>query len=120
MDTRPLGEIGKADRTISAGDAHRAVADLEIAGAGFQRFGSDLPQILAELACGTLDADAACRNRRRAAGAKTGRDQIGIALHDVDALGRQPELLGDELRVSPLMTLPPRLAPVQHPDVPLL
>ena len=73
-----------------------AVADLEIARAGFQRFGRDLLQLVAEIAGGALDADAAGRDRRRAAGAETGGDLVGVALQDMDALGRQAELLGDE------------------------
>ena len=48
IDAGRFGQIGKADRAIGAGDPHDAVADLEIAGAGFQRFGGDLPQVRAE------------------------------------------------------------------------
>jgi hypothetical protein len=90
IDARPLGEIGKGDRAVGAGDPHDTVADLEIAGAGFQRFGGDLPQVLAEFAGRALDADAAGRNRGRAAGAEPGGDLVGVALEDVDALGRSP------------------------------
>src|ERR1700678_4547038 len=102
IDARAPGEVGKADRAIGTGDPDHAVADLEIAGAGLQRFGGDLAQIRAELAGRTLDADTAGRYRRRAAGAEAGRDLIGAALEDVNTLGRKSELLGDELRVSGL------------------
>jgi hypothetical protein len=64
-----------------------------------------------------LDADAAGRDRRRAAGAETGGDLVGIALQDVDALRRYAELLGDQLRVSRLMALPARLGADQDGDV---
>ena len=112
-----LARSAKADGAIGAGDPHGAVADLEIAGAGFQRFGGDLPQIAAERPGGPLDADAAGRNRRRTAGAETGGDAVGVALQDVDALGRKPELLGDQLRVGGLVALPARLGADQDGDV---
>src|SRR3981081_994362 len=117
MDPRTLDKLGKGDRAIGAGDPHGTLVDLKIAWAGFQRFGGDLSQVLAEFAGRALDADAACWNRSRATGAETGGDQIGVALEDVDALGCKPELLGDELRVSRLMALPGRLGPDQDGDI---
>src|SRR5690606_27370 len=45
----------------------------------------------------------------RAAGAEAGRDLLGVALMDVNALRRQAELLGDDLGVGGLMALPARL-----------
>ena len=71
----------------------------------------------AELARRALDADASGWNRGGAAGAKPGRDLVGIALVDVDALGRQAELLGDKLRVGGLVALPARLRADQDGDV---
>ena len=114
---RATRDLGKADRAVGAGDPDRAVADLEIARAGFQRLGGDLLQLAAELAGGALDADAAGRDRSRAAGAETGGDLVGVALQDMDALGRQPELLGDQLRIGGLMALPARLGADQDGDV---
>ena len=58
-----LGEIGKADRAVCAGDPDPAVADLEIARARLQRFGRQFLQLVAEIEGGALDADAAGRNR---------------------------------------------------------
>ena len=66
---------------------------------------------------GALHADAAGRDRRRAAGAEPGRDLVGIALMDVHALGRQSELLGDDLRIGGLVALPARLRADQDGDV---
>ena len=73
--------------------------------------------LLAELARRALDADAAGRNRGRAAGAEPGRDLVGVALVDVDALRRQAELLGDDLRIGGLVALPARLRADQDRDV---
>ena len=117
IDARTFGQIGEADRAVGAGDPDPAVADLEVAGAGFQRFGRDLLQLVAELAGGALHADAAGRDRGRAAGAEAGRDLVGVALQDMHALGRQAELLGDELRVGGLVALPARLRADQDGDV---
>src|SRR5580704_17721887 len=83
IDARPLGKIGEADGTIGAGDPHHAIADLEIAYAGLERFGGDLLQLAAELAGGALNADAARGDRGGAAGAEPGCDLVGIALVDV-------------------------------------
>src|SRR5439155_18734449 len=107
----------KADRAVGAGDPYVGVANLEIAGAGFQRLRRDLLQLAAELAGGALDADSASRDRGRAAGAEPGRDLVGIALLDVHALRCKSELLGDELRIGGLMTLPGRLRTDQNGDV---
>ena len=117
IDARAFGEIGEADGAVGAGDPHDAVADLEVADAGFQRFGRDLLQLVAEVAGGAFDADAAGRNRRRAAGAEAGGDLVGVALQDVHALRRHAELLGDELRIGGLVALPARLGADQDGDV---
>jgi hypothetical protein len=77
----------------------------------------NLLQLGAEIAGGTLDANAAARDRRRAAGTHARRDLVGIALHDVHALRRQAELLGDELGIGGLVPLPARLRADQNGDV---
>ena len=74
IDARTFGQIGKAHRAVGAGDPDPAVADLQIAGAGFQRFGRDLLQLAAEIVGRTLHADAAGRDRGRTAGAEAGGD----------------------------------------------
>src|SRR6185436_6333225 len=117
IDARALRQVGEADRTIGAGYAHDAIADLEVAGAGFQRLGRDLLQLAAEVAGGAFDADAAGRNRRRTTGAETGGDPVGVALQDVDAFRRHPELLRDQLRIGGLVALPARLGADQDADV---
>src|SRR5581483_12276920 len=99
IDPRALGEICKADRAVGAGDTDGAAVDFEIAYACFERFGGDLAQLFSKFVRGALDADTAGRNRGRTAGAKSGRDLVGVALEDVDALRRQAELIGNDLRI---------------------
>src|SRR5437899_9669005 len=117
IDGRTLREVSKADRAVGTGDANDAVADLEIAGAGLERLSGNLAQVRAELMRGALDADAAGGNRGRAAGAQPGRDLIAVRLVNVHALGKEPELLGDDLRIGGVMALPGRLAADQDGDV---
>src|SRR5665213_4325089 len=111
IGARPPGQIGKTDRAIGAGDPHGAVADLQIANAGFQRLGGDLPQIGAKLVRRALDADPAGRNGSRPAGAKAGGDLIGVALENMNPLRRQSKLLGNDLGIGGLMALTARLGP---------
>ena len=117
IDAGPFRKVSEADRAVGAGDAHEAIADLEVAGAGLERFGGDFLELATEVTRRALHADAAGRDRSRAAGAETGGDLVGVALQDVDALRRHTELLGDELRVSRLVALPARLGADQDRNV---
>src|SRR5262249_30604879 len=117
IDAWALGEIGKADRAVGAGDAHGAVTDLEVADTGFQRLRGDLLQLVAKIMRCLLHADATARDRGRAAGAETRRDLVGVTLQDMHALRWQAELIGDELRIGSLMPLPARLRADQDGDV---
>ncbi len=117
IDARPLRQIGEAYGAVGAGNPHDAIADLEVADAGFQRLGGDLLQIRPQCAGGALDADAAGRDRSRAAGAEAGGDAVGVALEDVDTFRREAELLGYDLRIGGLVALPARLRADQDADV---
>src|SRR5437868_4987132 len=64
IDARTLCQLGEADRAVGAGDPDHAIADLEVGSAGFQRFGGNFLQLVAEFAGRALDTDAAGRNRR--------------------------------------------------------
>src|SRR3954452_9609162 len=70
----------------SAALVSRASAAISRRLAHSGRVGRNLTKIGAECEGGPLDAVAAGRNRRRAAGAKAGGDPAGGALEDVHAL----------------------------------
>ncbi|MGY4596790.1 hypothetical protein ACVWXL_004536 [Bradyrhizobium sp. GM22.5] len=50
-------------------------------------------------------------------GAEARGDHLGVALVDVQALGRHAELLGNDLRIGRLMALPARLGADQDRDI---
>src|ERR1700722_8855169 len=56
-------------------------------------------------------------NRPRPAGPVAGRNPIGVALHDLDALDRHVEILGDDLRVGGLVALPGGLGADEHGEI---
>ena len=113
---RAARELGERDRAVGADDPHRAVGDFEIAGAGFERIGGELLEIVRELFRRARDRGAAAGDRARAAGAGAGRDAVGVALDHAHALGRKSEMLGDDLRIGGGVPLPGRLRADQHGD----
>ena len=70
-----------------------ALLPLEVVGRDLQRRGCDLPRPLAHLARDHRRGGARHRRRARAVGAEAERRLVGVAVHDLDVLGRDPELL---------------------------
>ena len=91
-------------------DVPAALLPREIVRARLEHRRGDQPRLVAHLA--RDDRDRAAGDRRRAAsvGAEPVRRPVRVAVADLDVLGRDAELLGDDLRERRLVALPLRLA----------
>ena len=68
------GIAARLRKPISAGNAHIAIGDFEIAGTGFELVGGELLQIVGKLPGGVRHRGATGRDGARAAGAEAGRN----------------------------------------------
>ena len=85
------------DRAVGAGDFCRSVGEHDIVGRSFEQMAGDLDQLGANLSRG--DQRGAAGNHQRAAGesAPAVRRAVGVAVHHLDHLGRDADLVGDDL-----------------------
>src|SRR5204863_8431237 len=87
-----------------------ALLPLEIVGRGLEHRGGDVLRLLLHLAGRDRGGRARYRRRAAAVGAEAERGAVGVAVHDLDVLGRDAELLGHDLRERGLVALALRLA----------
>ena len=86
-------------------DVPAALLPGEVLGPRLEHRGRDQPRLVAHLARDDRDRRAGHRRRAAAVGAEPVRRLVGVAVADLDVLGRDAELLGDDLRERRLVAL---------------
>ena len=102
-------DIEERDTPVGAGHDKGAVVEADVGLGGFERLGGDAGALLDDDVGGAPDRGAAHIGRARAAVPAADRDQVGVALHEADALVRHAEPLGEDLRERRLVPLADRL-----------
>ena len=100
------GVCGRRDYPQSVRGAENAVLEGEVLGTPLELMGGDLPGLVQELASRLVDGRAADRHGARVEGAGPERHGLGVALHDLDLVGRQTQHVGRDLGEARRVALP--------------
>ena len=86
-------------------DAEAAVRPLEVVLGRLEQVGGQLASLVADLPRGHRRRGTRDRGRARAVGPEPIRSGVGVAVFDRDVIGRDAELLGDDLGIRRLVPL---------------
>src|SRR4030095_9619511 len=107
---RGEGHGAKRDRLAgSAFDGELATTELDVTRRRLEQVRRDLLTLLDDLVERHENGGAADRRRTAALGAHAERERPGVAVHDLDLLDRDTELVGRELGERRLVSLPVRV-----------
>ncbi len=100
-----LGDFLERLRLVGAGDAERAVAELDVLDRGLEEMRGNRLALFDDLLAGGADGGAADAGRARAEGAVAEGDLVGVALQDADLIEVQAEDLDQKLAEHRLVAL---------------
>ena len=107
--TGQFSNVSKRHLLIGAGNAHRTIDDFKIGDIGFKFIGSQFFELLRKILGSNKGRYAADRDRTRTTCTMARCNACGIALHDLDLIKRQIEMLGSKLSIGRCMALTVRL-----------